>query len=137
MSPPERLCGFLFLLLAGCAGPLPAADPGQAWIDLTHLEPTDNLLSERLDGQWLDDGRYFQVQPGAHRLEVRFTFKPSGSSWGPYNQQECLLDIRYAGFRAGLHYRINAFTMGFTPHVVLQDDRQQDLAEARLVFCWL
>ena len=37
------------LLLSACAGPLPKADPSEAWIGLTEEAPND-LMAERVDG---------------------------------------------------------------------------------------
>src|SRR5690606_32834584 len=61
-------------LLGACASPLPAPDPQQAWIDF-RTEPGELLMAEKLDGRRLDDGRYFQVSPGAHRLEASYRFE--------------------------------------------------------------
>ena len=60
--------GFVCLLSA-CAGPIPKADPSQAWIGLQEEAPND-LMAERVDGKRVDDGRYFEVTPGDHRLDV-------------------------------------------------------------------
>lgn len=64
-----------FATLAGCANPpLPAVDPGKAWIDM--FTTTGRLvMAESLDGRKLNDGRYFQVEPGSHELEVRFDYE--------------------------------------------------------------
>ena len=37
------------------------------------------LMADRLDGRPVNDGRYFQISPGAHELQVRLQFDvPSG-----------------------------------------------------------
>ena len=46
------------LLLSACAGPIPKADPSEAWIGLKEEAPND-LMAERVDGHRVDDGRYF------------------------------------------------------------------------------
>ena len=65
------------LMLGACASPLPAVDPNMAWVDLKG-EGIDLLMAERLDRKRVNDGRYFQVTPGAHELEMRFSFEISG-----------------------------------------------------------
>ena len=42
------------VLLSACAGPLPKADPGDAWIGLKEENPND-LMAERVDGKRVDD----------------------------------------------------------------------------------
>ena len=72
----------LLMLLGACAGPLPAVDPQQAWIELSSV-PGNVLMADRLDGRPVNDGRYFQVSPGAHELQVRLQFEvPSGGHDG-------------------------------------------------------
>lgn len=81
MRPLTRLVPLALLLLAGCAGPLPQPDPQMAWVELRSA-PANTLLAERLDGERLSDGRYFQVTPGRHVLEVRFQYELYGGSGG-------------------------------------------------------
>lgn len=51
-------------LLAGCQSPMPAADPGKAWVDFSMPTPGGKvLMAERLDNVRLRDGRFFQVAP--------------------------------------------------------------------------
>jgi hypothetical protein len=48
------------LVLSACASPLPPKDPNHAWVELR--SPAGSLLmADRLDGQRLQDGRFFQV----------------------------------------------------------------------------
>ena len=42
------------LLLGACASPLPARDPGMAWVDL-YTPASDLLMAEELDGKRLND----------------------------------------------------------------------------------
>ncbi|WP_256966546.1 PA0061/PA0062 family lipoprotein, partial [Pseudomonas aeruginosa] len=81
MRPLTRLVPLALLLLAGCAGPLPQPDPQMAWVELRSA-PANTLLAERLDGERLSDGRYFQVTPGRHVLEVRFQYELYGGFGG-------------------------------------------------------
>ena len=51
---------FALLALAGCAGPLPQADPQQAWVSL-YASAGYTLIAHKLDDKQTRDGRYFQV----------------------------------------------------------------------------
>lgn len=86
----------LVLLLSACAGPMPQPDPKEAWISLEEEGPSD-LLAERVDGKNVDDGRYFEVQPGAHRLDVTLFEEVGGDS----NQVDCHGHVSYPNFQAG------------------------------------
>ena len=98
--------GFVCLLSA-CAGPIPKADPSQAWIGLQEEAPND-LMAERVDGKRVDDGRYFEVTPGDHRLDVTlFEDEP-----GDDNQQDCQGRIEYKHFKAGEHYTLVESSLG-------------------------
>ena len=69
VDPQPNLLDFMFLHPLACAGPIPKADPSEAWIGLKEEAPND-LMAERVDGKRVDDGRFFEVPPGAHRLDV-------------------------------------------------------------------
>lgn len=86
----------LVLLLSACAGPMPKADPNEAWISLEE-EGSSDLMAERVDGKNVDDGRYFEVQPGAHRLDVTLFEEVGGDS----NQVDCRGQVSYPSFKAG------------------------------------
>ncbi|MBB3103279.1 hypothetical protein [Azomonas macrocytogenes] len=125
------------MALAGCAGPLPEPDLKQAWVDMSK-PPSDYLMADRLDETRVDDGRYFQVTPGAHELEVRYDFEViggGGRDTGKY-RRSCQLVVHYDAFQAGQRYRIAAYSLGFNPYAFLQDAAHQDLAEAEMVYCW-
>ena len=66
------------LTLGACASPLPQPDAGKAWVDL-YATAGYTLMAHRLDDQRWPDGRYFQVAPGAHQLDVRFQFEQAGA----------------------------------------------------------
>lgn len=92
------------LLLAACATPLPPHDPGKAGIEIRG-DPAIQLGADQLDGRRWADRRYFQVEPGEHRLQVRLGFEVTGGS-GPDNRdgggwRTCILEVCYAGFAAG------------------------------------
>lgn len=109
MRKPPLL--FLLPLLGACAGPLPAPDPQQAWVEL-YARAADTLLAERVDGEVLGDGRYFQVPPGKHRLEVRYQYDVPGGGGGAFagndmtSQITCRVWLTYDGFAAGQRYRL-------------------------------
>ena len=98
------------LTLGACASPLPQPDAGKAWVDL-YATAGYTLMAHRLDDQRWPDGRYFQVAPGAHQLDVRFQFEVAGGGGGDeFNgeplQMTCHLRFDYDGFAAGQRYRL-------------------------------
>ena len=124
-------------LLGACAGPLPAPDPQQAWIEL-RTEPGELLMAERTDDVRLDDGRYFQVSPGAHRLQVRFSFEVPSGGFGPDSGpawRTCILAVDYAGFAAGARYRLEARRIAHRAMGRLLDADGQRLARAEVLRC--
>lgn len=125
-------------LLAGCAGPLPAVDPQQAWVDL-HTFTGKTLMSDKVDGQRTADGRYFQVTPGKHKLEVRYDYEYSfgglGISTDIYNELTCYVTITYDHFEAGHRYRLDVRNMANSIDAQLRDEQRKVLAEEGEVFC--
>jgi hypothetical protein len=126
--------------LAACAGPLPAVDPQQAWVDLSTPTPGGKLvMAERLDKQRLSDGRFFQVTPGSHELEVRFDFEiyGGGATNMITNPQErlCYLTVRYDHFEAGQRYQLEARSLALRPSARLYNAKREIVAEDRLVNC--
>lgn len=124
------------LLLAACATPLPPHDPQQAWIAVQG-DPAIQLGADRLDGRQWADRRYFQVSPGAHRLQLRLGFEmPSGSlgnsepAW-----RTCILEVHYAEFAAGARYRLYGRAFAHRAMALLQDERGRTLARARMLRC--
>jgi hypothetical protein len=133
---PRLLWISIPFLLAACVGPMPAPDPRMAWVDLQTREVYNMLMSERLDGKRLDDGRYFQVSPGAHVLEasLRYYFNgPARRNTLPIN---CTLRLRYPDFAAGQRYRLEAWTLSNQIEAVLYDAQNRELAEAEVLNCW-
>lgn len=126
----------LCLVLSGCASPLPPVDPNMAWIDLA-AQPSDVFMADRLDGKRLDDGRYFQVSPGAHDLEASYRFEINSGFglFGDPHYLRCQLLIRYDNFQPGRRYRFDARSLGFRPQGWLRDERHQVLAKARELRC--
>ncbi|ALI02867.1 hypothetical protein C1Y08_10295 [Pseudomonas sp. FW306-02-F02-AA] len=111
-------------LLSACAGPMPKPDPGMAWIGLRDEAPND-MLAERVDGKRIDDGRFFEVTPGAHDLAVTLFEIPSGDS----NQQDCQGEVRYNQFKAGEHYTLVESSLGQEVSARLEDSHGQQVAQ--------
>ena len=125
------------LLLGACASPLPPRDPGMAWVDL-YTTASDLLMAEELDGKRVNDGRYFQITPGAHELIARFQFEAHGGGMDMRSepiQRTCELRVRYDDFAAGQLYRIEARTLAMSAQGWLYDDQRNVLARARVLRC--
>lgn len=137
MRRPALLTGLL--ALTACASPLPPADPQQAWVQL-YASPGHLLMAQRLDGQRLNDGRYFQVSPGAHELEARFQYEVGGGGGGQDGMSEplqitCHIRVRYADFAAGRRYRLEARPLALKAQAWLFDERRQVLARGQVLRC--
>jgi hypothetical protein len=126
------------LLLGACASPLPAANPNMAWIDLRG-EGIDLLMADRLDRQRTSDGRYFQVTPGAHELDMRYQFEVSGgagvTAMSQSQQLTCDIRIKYDNFVAGQRYLIEARSIVRRGHAILYDAERNVLARASSLRC--
>ena len=135
----RRLPLFIGLLaLAACASPLPPADPQQAWVQ-PYASAGHLLMAQRLDGQRLNDGRYFQVSPGAHELEARFQYEVNrgGGLDGMSEplQITCHIRVRYADFAAGRRYRLDARPLALKAQAWLFDEQRQVLARGQVLRC--
>jgi hypothetical protein len=135
---PSALPLLAAILLAACATALPPHDPGKAWIEVRG-DPAIQLGADQLDGRSWADRRYFQVEPGEHRLQVRLGFEVPGGS-GPDNHdgggwRTCILEVRYGGFAAGARYRLSGRAIAHRAVAQLQDERGQTLARARVLRC--
>lgn len=128
----------LLLLLGGCASPLPQPDPKQAWVEL-YAPAGELLMADELDRQRWPDGRYFQVSPGPHDLQVRFQFEANrGGGIGLDSEPlllTCEIRLRYADFQAGQRYRIEARSMAMTAQAWLYDEQRQVLARGKVLRC--
>lgn len=114
----------LAFLLSACAGPMPKADPSEAWIGLQDEAPSD-MLAEKVDGRKIDDGRFFEVPPGAHKLDVMLVETP----WGDGNQQDCSGEVSYNQFKAGEHYQLVESSLGQEINARLMDSHGKQVAE--------
>ncbi|WP_260962552.1 PA0061/PA0062 family lipoprotein [Pseudomonas citri] len=131
----------ILLCVSGCAtSPLPPVDANKAWIDFATPAPGGKvLMAERLDGRRVADGRFFQVAPGSHELEVRFDFEVySGGGLGMQAEPQerlCYLIVRYDHFEAGQRYRLEARSLAFSPSARLYNAKREIVAEDRQANC--
>lgn len=126
------------LVLSACASPLPAQDPSQAWVELRSHAGT-LLMADRLDGQRLNDGRYFQVPAGAHELQARFQFEVNsgGGLEGDYEPRQvtCEIRVRHDNFVAGQRYRLEARPLQMKAQAWLYDQQRTVLARGKVLRC--
>jgi hypothetical protein len=126
------------LVLSACASPLPAPDPSQAWVELRSHAGT-LLMADRLDGQRLNDGRYFQVPSGAHELQSRFQFEVNtgGGQDGMSEPRQvtCEIRLRYDNFEAGQRYRLEARPLQMKAQAWLYDGQRNVLARGKVLRC--
>lgn len=131
------------LLLLGCATlaacsstPIPPVDPAKAWVDM--FTTTGRLvMAQSLDGHQLNDGRYFQITPGSHELEVRFDYEiyaGGGMISDPFDRT-CYLTLRYDDFKAGQRYRLEGRAIAMQASARLYDSDRQIVAEDRAIHC--
>lgn len=126
------------LLLSACASPLPPHDPTLAWVDL-YTPASDLLMADELDDKRLNDGRYFQVSPGAHELQARFQFDTPGGGGADMmaepRQMTCEIRVRYADFAAGQRYHLEARAMLMSAQAWLYDEQRTVLARGEVLRC--
>lgn len=124
--------------LGACAAPVPPRDPGQAWVEL-YASAGSLLMADRLDGQRLNDGRYFQVPPGAHELQARLQFEVNGGGGldGSYEPRQvtCEIRVRYADFVAGQRYRLEARPLAMKAQAWFYDEQRRLLARGKVMRC--
>ncbi|NVZ63039.1 hypothetical protein HX867_13190 [Pseudomonas gingeri] len=123
--------------LGGCVSPLPAVDPQMAWIDVgTHTGTL--VMAESVDKKRLDDGRFFQVTPGAHELTVRFDFDVYVGGMAMNTdplERICYITVPYDHFEAGRRYRLEGVALGFQANARLYNDKGEQIAGDRTVLC--
>ena len=130
-----KIIGSAALLIAcsACAAPLPEHDPDMAWIDV-QSQAGHRLSAQRMDGNKVNDARYFQVSPGEHQLQMRLTYDRGGNSSGD-SQRRCLVDVVYADFQAVQRYSVRALAKGWTVGGWLYSSDGQRLIESKPVRC--
>ena len=124
--------------LAGCAGPLPAVDPQQAWVDMRTM--TGKLvMADKVDGQTTDDGRYFQISPGPHKLQVRYDYEIRYGGFtaigSEYTELTCFVEVKYDHFVAGQRYMIEVRSLTNDVTAELLDAQRKVLANESNVTC--
>ncbi|MBM7062635.1 hypothetical protein JQX08_18120 [Pseudomonas sp. UL073] len=131
----------LAVSLGACAANPPPPDPQQAWVDLATQQPSHSISANRLDGARLSDGRYFQVSPGRHELDVRFQYERMGGGGGGMDPGgspgpiTCILRVRYEHFAAGQRYRLEARPLAGKAQAWLYDAQRKVLARGEVVRC--
>lgn len=120
----------LVAVLSACAGPMPKADPSEAWIGLQE-EPSGVLMAEDLDGKRLNDGRYFDAKPGAHTLDVELIVAGNGDD----GQMNCGAGIRFHQFKAGEHYKLVESSLGEEYRVKLEDSSGHQIGQSKDFTC--
>lgn len=129
-----RWVGSLALIACtACAAPVPEPDPNMAWIDV-QAQAGHQLSAQSVNGDKVDDARYFQLSPGAHQVQVRLTYERGSSRTGDA-QRRCLIDIAYPDFQAGQRYSIRALAKGWTVRAWLYDEAGQRIVESKWVRC--
>ncbi|MGV6396204.1 hypothetical protein ACTUVN_001629 [Pseudomonas caspiana] len=124
--------------LAGCAGPLPAVDPQQAWVDM-RTRTGKLVMADKVDGQTTYDGRYFQVSPGNHKLQVRYDYEVRYGGFtamgNEYTELTCFVEMKYDHFAAGQRYMIEVRSLTIDVTAELLDAQGKVLAEESSVNC--
>lgn len=120
----------LVAVLSACAGPMPKADPSEAWIGLQE-EPSGVLMAEDLDGKRLNDGRYFDVKPGAHTLAVELIVEGNGDD----GQMNCEASVHFDPFKAGAHYTLVESSLGEEYRVKLEDSSGHQIGHSKDFTC--
>lgn len=126
---------FFALPLTACAAALPEPDPQQAWIEL-YSTPGNTLMAQKLDGEKVSDGRYFQVSPGSHELRARFQFdvENGGGTMGNPRQITCHLKVKY-DFVAGQRYRLEARPVAMSTQAWLYATPRKALKQVTVEKC--
>ncbi|SDI69570.1 hypothetical protein SAMN05216272_11645 [Pseudomonas panipatensis] len=121
----------LFAVLAGCAGPIPRANPSQALVRLGAQSP-DQLVAESQDGKAPADVRYFELASGAHDLQVQLD--KSGDD--EPDQSICHATLHYDGFHAGEQYMLQESSLGKALRLDLYDAQGNALAPTAAFHCF-
>lgn len=99
-----------FTMLASCSlTPIPKPTKNTAIIELKP-QVTQVLMAETLDRKSVNDGRYFQVTPGNHRLTILFQYAASAVSGLFINNNStisCVITF-YSHFVADTTYYVQA-----------------------------
>lgn len=99
------------LLTACTLPPIPQPTADTAIVEM-YAQPSRSLMADTLDRNRVNDGRYFQVPAGKHRLVVRFQYDTSEVTCFFRNSGNitCLMSFNYE-FEAGTTYLLEARPM--------------------------
>jgi hypothetical protein len=124
--------------LVGCAGPLPAMNPDMAWVDMRTMSGI-LVMADRLDGKSTYDGRYFQVSPGSHTLQVRYDYEYRSGGLAmaddDYSELTCFIEVQYDHFAAGQRYMLEVRSLANNIDAWLYDAERNTVAEEGDVHC--
>jgi len=124
--------------LTGCAGPMPAVDPQQAWVDMRTITGK-MVMADKVDGVTTYDGRYFQVSPGSHKLQVRYDYEINYGGFSAMSDDltelTCYIDLKYDHFAAGQRYMIEVRSMHNSITAWLFDAQRNELVEQEEAHC--
>ncbi|MBF7144425.1 MULTISPECIES: hypothetical protein [Pseudomonas] len=134
---PRYLVLLAALLLGACTTtPVPPQDPTKAWVEM--FTRTGKLvMADKLDGKRLDDGRYYQVAPGSHELQVRFDYDVAVPMlpFAQPSERICYIRLQYDSFQAGERYRLEARHLGLQTFAFLYNAQGEKVATERQVNC--
>ncbi|WP_213880898.1 hypothetical protein [Pseudomonas sp. dw_358] len=116
-------------LLSACAGPMPKPNPKDAWIGIRD-DSQNVVVAEKVDGKNTADGRFFEVKPGTHKLQVMVYDERTND-----DTQTCSADLSYSDFKAGEHYRVVESDLGFRLSANLMDAHGNVLAHTGPLHC--
>ncbi|MNT78440.1 hypothetical protein D3C72_2176800 [compost metagenome] len=88
-------------------------------------------MAEEIDGKRLNDGRFFEVPAGKHRLEASLYIEGEGDS----NGSMCRADLDYDNFKQGGHYKLVESSLGQNYTVTLYSKSGKELAQTSSIDC--
>ena len=125
MSKDHFVIVSLFLsMITACTLPHIPIPTAQTAIVKTKPQVTQILMAETLDRQTVNDGRYFEVTQGKHRLTLLFQYNASetaGLFIGNNSTISCLISF-YGDFTANTTYYIQASPSISGANVFLKKD---------------
>lgn len=112
------------VLLSACTSTLPAPTDSKSVV-LFSSDSTNTLVASKLNGERVENGRYFSVLPGHNRLEVLVV----GESGKNYTFNRFVL-IDYDTFSKASTYEISLTDRGLTKALQLIDENGVLLGES-------
>ncbi|WP_259639785.1 hypothetical protein [Pseudomonas syringae group genomosp. 3] len=103
-----------------------------AWVDMRTLTG-QLIMADKLDDENTYDGRYFQVTPGRHELQVRYDYEYRSGGMGmigdEYTEITCYVSVRYEHFAAGQRYMLEVRSLANSVDAWLYDEKRNVVAE--------